>query len=65
MERRGGRGAAVSHQHDSQLQLASHESNRVELKEVLGPKCLQLEGHPNLLSHIQGAHQRLRPAYPA
>ncbi|KAI9519821.1 hypothetical protein NQZ68_024682 [Dissostichus eleginoides] len=32
-------------------------ASRVELKEVRGPQCLQLEGHPNLFSHILGAHQ--------
>lgn len=61
----GGRETAVSHQHSvncSQpvailLRGSEGQSSRVELKEVQGPKYLQLEGHPNLFSHIHGAHQ--------
>lgn len=37
---------------------AEHQSGA--LKEMRGPKYLQLEGHPNLFSHIHGAHQASR-----
>lgn len=51
----------------SQLQSASRNLTGLEQPSaaqrcVGGQKYLQLKGHPNVFSHIHGAHQHLKPA---
>lgn len=41
-------------------QIRGARVSRRETKRVW-PKCLQLEGHPNLFSHVHAAHQASRP----
>lgn len=56
---------AVSHQHSVRRSQPSSEDQRgqrseVSLRDMRGPKYFQLEGHPNLFSHIHGAYQASR-----